>query len=62
MRRIENIEVINILYEILSDPKINITNIKLELLKEKSEEDYKKVFDEDNHLLPKKIKLLLHEK
>ena len=29
MRRIENIEVINILYEILSDPKINITNIKL---------------------------------
>ena len=55
MRRIENIEVINILYEILSDPKINITNIKLELLKEKSEEDFEKVFDEDNHLLPKKL-------
>lgn len=56
MKRIKNIEIINILYDIVTDPKINITNVKLELLKEYAkEEDFNKIFDNQDNLLPKKL-------
>lgn len=56
MKRIKNIEIINILYDIVTDPKIDITNVKLELLKEYAkEEDFNKIFDNQDNLLPKKL-------
>lgn len=54
--RIENLEAINLLYDIINNPKIDITNIKIELLKEKvGEEILEKIYDENNNLIPKKL-------
>lgn len=54
--RIENLEAINILYNIVTNPKIDITHIKIELLKEKAgEEVLEKIYDEDHKINPKKL-------
>ena len=54
--RIENLEAINILYNVVTNPKIDITNIKIELLTEKAgEEVLEKIYDEDYNINPKKL-------
>ena len=54
--RIENQEAINILYDIVNDPKIDYTNIKIELLKEKvNEEVLEKIYDKNHNIITKKL-------
>ena len=56
IKRIENPEAINILYNIINDPKLDITNIKIELLKEiAKKEDFNKIFDKQGNILTKKL-------
>lgn len=54
--RIESIEAKEILYKIVTDPKIDINNIKLELLKEvASPEVLEKIYDEEGNIITKKL-------
>lgn len=54
--RIENIEATNLLYNIITNPKLDINNIKIELLKEKAgKEVLEKIYDEDHNIIPKKL-------
>lgn len=54
--RIENIEATNLLYNIITNHKLDINNIKIELLKEKAgKEVLEKIYDEDHNIIPKKL-------
>ena len=49
--RIENLEAISIINTAINDPKLEITYIKLELLKERADEkEFNKLFDDNDNL------------
>ena len=57
--RIENQKAISIIYDSINDPKLEITNIKLELLKKyATEKKFNKLFDNQDNLNDKKFKSL----
>lgn len=57
--RIENQEAIFIMYNAINDPKLEINNIKIELLKERAnEKELKKLFDDAGSINEKKFKSL----
>ena len=57
MLRTENTKALKILSEIISSPKLDINNIKLELLRKyMDEKDFKQMFDDDHKIIPKKFK------
>ena len=55
--RIENPQAIKILYDIVNNPKLEIDNIKLELLeKNMDNEEFDELFDEEKNIIPEKLK------
>lgn len=57
--KIENPETISIIYTAINDPKLEIKNIKLELLKERADKkELTKLFDDNDNLLEKKFNSL----
>ena len=59
IQRIENQEAIFIMYNAINDPKLEINNIKIELLKERAnEKELKKLFDDAGSINEKKFKSL----
>ena len=57
--RIENQEAISLMYNAINDPKLEINNIKIELLKERAnEKELKKLFDDAGSINEKKFKSL----
>ena len=57
IQTIDNQKAIKILYDIVCSPKIDTTNIKLELLKSRSTpEEFNKIFDKNNNIQENKFK------
>ena len=57
--RVESQEVISIMYDAINDPKLEINNIKIELLKERANErELKKLFNDAGSINGKKFKSL----
>ena len=57
MLRTENPKALKIISEIVSSPKLDINNIKLELLRKyMDEKEFKQMFDNDHEIIPKKFK------
>ena len=57
MLRTENPKALKIISEIISSPKLDINNIKLELLRKyMDEKEFKQMFDDDHKIIPKKFK------
>ena len=57
--RIENQDSISIIYDTINDQKLEITNIKIELLKERAnEKEFNNIFDNQENLNNKKFKSL----
>lgn len=55
--RIENPQASKILYEIVNNPKLEIKNIKLELLENNMDKDeFDELFDDEKKIIPKKLK------
>lgn len=55
--RIDNPQASKILYKIVNNPKLEIENIKLELLeKNRDKEEFDEIFDDEKKIIPKKLK------
>ena len=55
--RIYNPQASKILYKIVNNPKLEIENIKLELLeKNRDKEEFDEIFDDEKKIIPKKLK------
>lgn len=55
--RIENPKALKIISDVISSPKLEINNVKLELLeKYMDEKEFKQIFDDDQKIIPKKFK------
>ena len=55
--RIENPKASKILYEIVNNPKLEIDNIKVELLEKNMDNDeFNEIFDDDRKIIPEKLK------
>ena len=55
--RIENPKASKILYNIVNNPKLEINNIKLELLeKNMDDEEFNEIFDDWKKIIPEKLK------
>lgn len=55
--RIENHKASKILYNIINNPKLEIDNIKLELLEKiMNDEEFNEIFDDEKKIIPEKLK------
>ena len=55
--RIENPKASKILYNIVNNPKLEINNIKLELLEKiMDDEEFNEIFDDEKKIIPEKLK------
>ena len=55
--RIENPKASKILYNIVNNPKLEIDNIKLELLEKiMNDEEFNEIFDDEKKIIPEKLK------
>ena len=55
--RTENSKALKIIFDILSSPKLEINNVKLELLNKcMDENEFRQIFDDDQKIIPKKFK------
>jgi hypothetical protein len=54
--RTENPKALKIISNIISNPKLDINNVKMELLKKyMDEKEFKQIFNDDQKIIPKKI-------
>ena len=54
--RKENPKALKIISNIISNPKLDINNVKMELLKKyMDEKEFKQIFNDDQKIIPKKI-------
>jgi hypothetical protein len=53
--RTENPKALKIISNIISNPKLDINNVKMELLKKyMDEKEFKQIFNDDQKIIPKK--------
>ncbi|WP_147659506.1 hypothetical protein [Methanobrevibacter oralis] len=60
--RTENPKALKIISEIISSSKLEIDNVKLELLEKcMDEKEYKQMFDDEQKIIPKKIQIQMQK-
>lgn len=60
--RTENPKALKIISEIISSPKLEIDNVKIELLEKcMDEKEYKQMFDDEQKIIPKKIQIQMQK-